>query len=148
MMDKAVYNMRGLWVAIREDNKQKVKGHLINNDGRVATIAVNHGTLIRSTNNLEFVRVIPQTLGECTCLCDKKGKVLFEGDMVYSAETGEGIIRFGEYANPFGGDSERHIGFYIDWRGEGSISLRRDLGYWVKENRLVYMDNARETFDF
>lgn len=81
--------LRGLWRGKRKDDKQFVKGSLAFNDGKRAAILVNHNTLVCDMSNVEFVEVIPETLGECISKCDKKGKLVFEGD----------IIKFKEWSN-------------------------------------------------
>lgn len=134
---------RGLW---RGKTTPKRNGEAFNN------IWVN-GDLIHSnesyyihpfTNSIKvqdeigrFItmhEVIPSTLGACTGGTDRNGKFAFEGDLVkYEFNDVIGVIRYGEYRQPFNDDKfTMHIGFYIDWlEGDDKGFFRVDLGYWL-----------------
>ena len=84
---------------------------------------------------LDDVAVMPQTVGQFTGLTDKNGKRAFEHDVIKHHFWDEiGVIRYGEYRNPFGDDSHGgHVGFYVDWvSGTEPGLLRKDLAYWMK----------------
>lgn len=95
---------RGLWRGKRVDNGEWVEGYLrkaIDFYGKVQY------SIITELN--EHFIVDPSTLGECTGLRDKNGKLIFEGDIIaYEDETpgqyeyhdslfiNRGIIKFGD----------------------------------------------------
>lgn len=50
-----------------------------------------------------------------------------------------GVIRYGEYKQPFNDDQfTKHIGFFIDWLGgDTKAYLRADLGYWLPFAKII-----------
>ncbi len=82
--------------------------------------------------------VIPETVGRCTGQPDKNGRTAFEDDLIKNF--GDiGVIRYGEYKNPFNDDKfTKHIGFYVEWlSGSDKDTLRMDLGYWLPVVEIV-----------
>ena len=68
---------RGLWRGKRADTNEWIAGYLMRGTDIVdcTEIAENSGAGCRYD-------VIPETLGECTGLCDRQGTPIFEGDIV------------------------------------------------------------------
>lgn len=83
--------------------------------------------------------VNPETVGEYTGLTDSNALEIFEGDCVQIPDSGIiGVVRYGEYQQPYGDGSGGHIGFYVDWISEESKNYsRRDLGYWNERAEII-----------
>ena len=94
----------------------------------------------RKKKDTECPTVSPNTVGQFTGLTDKNGKRAFEHDVIKHHFGDEiGVIRYGEYRNPFGDDSHGgHVGFYVDWvSGTEPGLLRKDLAYWMKIVEII-----------
>lgn len=75
-------------------------------------------------DNYEEFEVIPETVGECTTLPDKNGKLIFEGDIVKDKESGLfGKVIFATAADGFDGMT----GFMVDDVDDG---LQNYNGFW------------------
>lgn len=94
-------NNRFLFRGKRKDNGEWVYGNLINN-----AFFNNDGfpiSYILDTDNIEYdcwtdiaeqindFEVIPETVGQCTGLRDKNGKLIFEGDIIRTKKYGRVI---------------------------------------------------------
>lgn len=70
-------NTRGLWRGKRLNNGGWVLGCLIRSSSKAMIFVLDD-----KTNRISGTDVDPSTLGECTGLRDKNGKLIFEGDIV------------------------------------------------------------------
>lgn len=82
----------------------------------------------------DYYHVEASTVGQYTGLKDKKGKRIFEGDIIHH-EKAYGEILFGEYESKAGGSE---IGFYIKWHDQIYDGYyRNDIKYWIDEGAFV-----------
>lgn len=87
---------RGIWHAKRLDNGEWIEGYLVYNDLEAWIIP---------RDPMPYVTYVvdPETLGECTCLCDMNGKPIFEGDICAVVATNiaddeYGVIKYDDEA--------------------------------------------------
>lgn len=73
--------LRGLWRGKRIDNKKWVEGHYFYQQKGILEGDVHYIVTYRGWG-FSWLRVDPSTLGECTGLRDKNGKLIFEGDII------------------------------------------------------------------
>ena len=114
-----------------------VEGYLSKCDGKW-TICDDEGTGC-------FVEY--ETICQYTGLTDKAKNKAFENSIIKVIPEDEfGVIKYGEYANPFDNSSAKHIGFYVEWQNKTRTNLwRKDLGYWLNDTTIIcgnIFDNA------
>lgn len=113
----------GLYRGKRIDNGEWVAGTLIlwrNGDAEICVAATEFA------DEMNKYLVAPDTVGECTGLRDKNGKLIFEGDII--------SIRFeGDYEPPSAPDvwyanakviwQAEHLGWYANFGGYDELSM-------------------------
>jgi uncharacterized phage protein (TIGR01671 family) len=111
-------NERFLSRGKRKDNGEWVDGNLVYT--RTTTLGV-----VTEIYTLEMsYQVIPETVGQCTGLEDKNGKLIFEGDIVEDGDSGLfGKVIFATAADGFDGMT----GFMVDDVDDG---LQNYNGFW------------------
>ncbi len=70
-------DMRGLWRGKRLNNGEWALGCLIRDSSKAMIVVLDD-----KTNRMSGTAVAPSTIGECTGLRDKNGKLIFEGDII------------------------------------------------------------------
>ncbi len=112
----------------RKDNDEWVEGVAIFADNKAFILNNAKVEFIKGFNenrlNFVLVEVIPETVGQCTGLEDKNGKLIFEGDIVSDKESGLfGKVISATTENGFDGMA----GFMVDDVDDG---LQNYNGFW------------------
>ncbi|MDY5229539.1 MAG: YopX family protein [Eubacteriales bacterium] len=122
-------NNRYIFRGKRKDNGTWVDGNLVYT--RTTTLGV-----VTEIYTLEMrYEVIPKTVGQCTGLKDKNGKLIFEGDIV-EADGYIFFVNFGKCGGVANNEDYGYIGYYLDGYDEItkkalSYGLRDDICYFT-----------------
>ena len=121
-----------LFKAKQVDNGEWVEGYFVKKHG----IPFIYENAECPQSNWE---IDENTLCQYTGFTDRAKNKSFENSIVkLISENVFGVVKFGEYSNPFDTEYTKHIGFYVEWLNSFRCSLwRKNLGYWLNANAVV-----------
>ena len=139
-------NERFLFRGKRKDNGEWVEGFLSKSRGenKQLELCIDHeekGVMCSSI-------VIPETVGQCTGLKDKNGKLIFEGDVV-EADGYIFFVNFGKCGGVANNEDYGYIGYYLDGYDEItkkalSYGLRDDICYFTNIEAIGNIHDDKE----
>lgn len=84
-------NNRYIFRGKRKDNGEWIEGYLVKYNERYYIYYEYADEMCQTGNYLSYKEVIPETVGQCTGLKDKNGKLIFEGDIIRTKKYGRVI---------------------------------------------------------
>ncbi len=138
-------NNRYICKAKRKDNGKWVEGNLINcaffNNGGfpifyiLDTDNIEYDCWEDIAEEINYLEVIPETVGQCIGRKDKNSKLIFEGDIV-KADKYIFIVKFGKCGGVANDENYGYMGYYLDGfdsmtKNALRLGLRNDICYFT-----------------
>lgn len=91
---------RGIWHGKRVDNGEWAEGYLIRPEFNPDVAYIGY-LFAMDDHDIDVVQIDPSTLGECSCVPDKNGKPIFDGDICTVVTTNiaddeYGVVKYDE----------------------------------------------------
>ena len=111
----------------RKDNGEWVEGYFCCGNER-QTLHDSIFVYDCETQSFDNYDIIPETIGQCTGLKDKNGKLIFEGDVVKLTDNNTEWKAYVVFGNPYG---EYNWGWNLMYIGE-KPKVNTDILLWVE----------------
>lgn len=143
----------------REDNGEWVTGYCVLLGDKCHYICTGKLIITNNVPTFEHFYVIPETVGRCTGLTDKNGKMIFEGDIIklgghkfkfIKANGYELVVKFDKCGGVQNVDYEvGYIGFYVTPIGKDAkllldVGVRTDILYWLNAYEVSVIGNIHD----
>lgn len=117
-------------------------------DRRISSyLSENHYIIPKDAEEVTLIPIRKDTICRYTGKDLPDGQNVYENDIIEIADADgtkiRGIVRFGTYHSEFDTKETGHVGFFVDW--ETNKYWRKDLGYWIDSERVLYVGNTADS---
>ena len=144
-------NKRYICKGKRKDNGEWVEGYYVCLNGDRHFIYTGYAETDCGTYYPDCHEVIPETVGQCTGLKDKNGKLIFEWDIL-NADGYMFFVRFGKCGGVKNNENYSYIGFYLDGfdvitKNGFYFGLRDDICYFTGVEVIGNIHDNKDLLD-